>query len=214
VGRRQTPPVEGAKLLGLITADGAGFLKMTGPAALVEPQREAFLALAASLRARAAPAPSPHASTDTAPPRSQAPLSFTVPEGWVEKPSASSVRLVTLAPRDAPRVEVLVTVLPGDVGGVKENVDEWRKQLGLGPTTSSEFAALERREVLGSRGVYAEVEGSYHGKSEGPGIPGAMLVGLIVPWRNRTVFVKMTGPSDEVRGERERFRAFAESLRE
>jgi hypothetical protein len=41
-----------------------------------------------------------------------------------------------------------------------------------------------------------------------------MLVGLIVPWRDRTVFVKMTGPSDEVRGERERFRAFAESLRE
>ena len=41
-----------------------------------------------------------------------------------------------------------------------------------------------------------------------------VMLGMVLVRPQGSVFVKMTGPASEVRAERERFRAFCESLRE
>ena len=48
----------------------------------------------------------------------------------------------------------------------------------------------------------------------GAGAAGSMLLGMALERPGDMVFVKMTGPAAEVRGEQDRFRAFCESFRE
>jgi hypothetical protein len=93
------------------------------------------------------------------------------------------------------------------------NVDRWYSEMGKPGPTDAELAALPRAKVLGGEAVFVEVEGTFRGMSGEP-IEGAGLLGMVLERDAGSVFVKMTGPADEVRAERERFRAFAESLRE
>jgi hypothetical protein len=198
-----------ARLLGLVaTFPGRTvFLKFVGPAGIVAAERAGFDALAASLKlAEAAPEPTGRAGT----PRAR--LTWTAPAGWTKQPDRP-MREVTFSPAAAPAVTAYVTVLVGAAGGVRANVDRWRGEMALGAASDAEFAALPRGPVLGGTGVYVELEGTFTGMS-GTRAPGSALLGMVLERPQGSVFVKMTGPAAEVRAERERFRAFCESLRE
>jgi hypothetical protein len=209
-----------ARLLGLIAeapGGGGAFLKMTGPASVVDPEEPRFHALAASFRMAVAPrdASAAPSTTSGAPPpdatEPPAPLTWTAPPEWEPAPSRPP-RLVTLRPKGAVGDTVCyVTVLPGRAGGTRENLDLWRSTLGLSPLTDEEFAALPRAQVLGATAVFLTIEGTHQG--QGPPAAPYMLLGMVVERAGDSVFVKMTGPSDEVRREQQRFRAFCESLR-
>jgi hypothetical protein len=203
-----------ARLLGLVVELPAvtAFLKLTGPLGVVEAETARFFALADSLKPKpggvqpeAAAAPS---ASGGAPP----PFAWTAPAGWV-KQGDRSMRVVTFVPEKAPGAEVYVTVLGGAAGGARANVDRWRDQMGLPALTDDEFARLPRATVLGAEAVFAELEGSFAGDMGKRGDGRWMLLGMVLPRGDHSVFVKMTGPAAEVRGERDRFRAFCESLR-
>jgi hypothetical protein len=215
-GMGTTTQVGGARLLGLVASlpSGTAFLKLTGPAGIVETEKDRFFALAESLRLESKPEAAPAAGAGagaTAPP-SRGPLSWTVPEGWVEQPK-KPMRLVTFSPRGAPGVTVHVSVLARDGGGLRANVDRWYREVGATPPTDAEIAALPRGTVLGRDALYVEVEGAFRGMGSSEAVPGSLLLGMMVFREDDSVFVKMTGPVDDVRAERERFRAFCESLR-
>ncbi len=196
-----------ARLLGLVQESGTStvFLKMVGPADVVERERERFEQLAASMEraTRSTPPPAPSAAGG---------LQWDAPEGWTRGPERS-MRLVTFVPDGSSSTECYATLLAGDGGGTPANVDRWRTQMGLAPLSPEEHAELETLRVLDREAVLVEIDaGQFQGMS-GDVVESAALLGLICELDGQTLFVKMTGPSREVLPERERFLSFCSSLR-
>ena len=98
------------------------FFKLTGPHEMVNQQRDTFLQWIQSVR---------FADNNDATP------DWAMPSGWQRQPG-SGIRYATLViPSDEPRLEVTVTPLQiaGQVQDqyVLENINRWRKELGLSP---------------------------------------------------------------------------------
>lgn len=215
VGMGGGATVAGAKLVGLVAElpNATAFLKLTGPAAAVDAEVPRLLELAASIAAgsRAPAGGGPAAAEEPEAPA--APFRWTVPQGWTQGP-ARSMRIATFVPAAAPTSEVAVSILKGTAGGLRANLDRWRGQIGGGPLSDAEFEALPRAKLLGGTAVFLAVEGAYAGMGGGAGTAGSMLLGMALERPGDMVFVKMTGPAAEVRGEQDRFRAFCESFRD
>jgi len=170
------------------------FVKMVGPSADVRAELDGFKSVCLSLRDSRPSAPAATA------PQEASPFSWTAPAGWTEGP-AKSMRLVTFIPKDAPGVECYVTVLGGAAGGVEANVNRWRGQLHLAPLSADAIASLPTVPVLGRTARMVEIDGGAAG-----------LTGLVCELGAQTVFVKMTGPMDALRGQRAAFVEFCKSL--
>ncbi|MHC5011327.1 MAG: hypothetical protein ACYTG6_10305 [Planctomycetota bacterium] len=200
--------VQDAKLIGLILQlpQAALFVKMTGPAAVLEGERGHFDAFAGSIRLeqRASTPPPERAPTSS--------LRWTAPEGWVRQPDRM-MREVTFVPEGATGTECYVTILGGAAGGAVANIDRWRQQIGLEPMGEGEFEALPRMSVLGGQAVWVALRGHYRGMGD-QDQEEAMLLGFVRERGEDTVFVKMTGPAAEVEPQQSAFEAFCASLRE
>lgn len=191
----------------LVNPQASAFLKMTGPGAVVTAEKERFLALSRTMRfenAPAEPAPPAPQPDDSLPMGSAQGLSWTVPEGWKQGP-AKPMRAANLIPREG--LECYLAVLDGDGGGAMANINRWRQQMGRGGLSPAEIEALARVEVLGRQAHVVEIEGD--GENAGK-----KMLGLVAEASGRAIFVKMTGPSQAVAHEREKFLAFAASIRE
>jgi hypothetical protein len=195
----------GWKLEGLVCplASGAGtiFVKLVGPASAVATERASFLALCDSLRLGEAASP-PAKSGDA--------LGWSIPPGWTMGPP-KPMRVATLLAGAKGEAECSVTTLPGAAGGVAANLNRWRAQMSEGPLGDEGIAALPKVKVLGAdtplveaTGDYTDMQGAKHEKYA--------LLGVACPQGGRTVFVKLIGPADTVRAEREHFVAFLGSL--
>ncbi len=199
-------------LLGLMFEAGQQhvFFKMTGPASTVVPQREKFLALAASFRREERTA-SPEAPARPEPPKpSRSKLTWTMPDGWTSK-GRSGMREVTFQV-EGTNAECWIVFIGGTGGGMLANVNRWLGEVGQKQLTEDEVAKLPRINVLGTQGVIVEGQGDYSGGMGGAAIKGALLYGLICPLAGRTLFVKMVGDADVMKGQRARFIAMCESL--
>ena len=138
-------------------------------------------------------------------------VDYDLPEGW-EVLEGSQFRLINLRPAGDPDAEFYISVLPNSGGGVVDNVNRWRDQVGLGPIDESAVAALPRRRLLGVEGVLVDVEGTFTGMGT-EAKPGWRLIGLVVPIQGQTLFVKMTGPASLLAQERGGFDTFCDSVR-
>lgn len=83
---------------------------------------------------------------------------WTLPPGWSDGP-ASGMRFATLKVND--EVELAVTRLDGDGGGLAANVNRWRGQLGLPPLPEAEVAALETIPVDGAPATLCDFTGRW-----------------------------------------------------
>jgi hypothetical protein len=108
--------------------------------------------------------------------------------------------------------ECYVTVLSGPAGGVDANLNRWQEQMGQPPLEATAIQALPRLTVLGREAPFMEATGDFTGM-DGQTQGSSALLGVICPLEDRALFVKMTGPRDEVLAEKENFVAFCESLR-
>jgi hypothetical protein len=199
----------GYKLLGLCL-EGPSFLitlKMIGPAAIVDAQRAGFEELRESLRlsqrVHEGVARGGDGARASDPPVRAALLAWTAPAHWQRGADRFGREVTFTAPGE---VECWVSVLGGDGGGLRANVDRWRDQLGLPALAAGEEPRLLPIAMLGRPGHLLEVVGE--GKHAGR----AMLVAMC-PFEAGTVFVRMTGPQPSVAGERGAFEAFCASLR-
>jgi hypothetical protein len=211
-------PRPGWKLLGAlqVRANASLFVKMTGPAEVVDAEREAFLAFCASLRAMddgseaasttAQPAPEAQRAESTR--SDDGPLRWEAPADWKETPPRP-MRLVSYAMGSAS--ECYVTVLGGEGGGLVANLDRWKGELGLERTTPDEVAALERVPMLGREAVLFEGVGDYSSMGGSPRRDSAVL-GAICMRDQDSVFVKLIGPREEVLALREPFVRFLASF--
>ncbi len=158
------------------------------------------------------PAPAMTAPTDPAgqPAREPSAIRWEAPESW-EQTGERPMRLATYLPEGTGSVECVVSILAGEAGGVLPNLNRWRRQLGLPPLGEADKDSLASMEVLNSTAVYMECIGVPPGTGES-GDTEYMLLGVVCPLSGYTLFVKMTGPTEEVAREKDRFLAFLESL--
>jgi hypothetical protein len=131
------------------------------------------------------------------------------PVGWENLPPRP-MRDVNLAVGE--ETECYVSALSSSGGGLAANVNRWRQQMGLAPESEDWIAALPPIEVMGLEGRLVELEGTYSGMRGDQNAEGYKMLAAFVPAGDRTVTIKMIGPSEQVTAERQNFESFAASL--
>jgi hypothetical protein len=186
------------------------FVRMSGAPAAVEAQLEAFAAFRASLAdGRPAPGQAPAQAPAGGQPAT-APgvgtvasgagdFGWQVPTGWVPL-GAKPFKLFEFRAGDT---NCWLSELAGDGGGFAANVNRWCTQVGRPAMTPADLEALPRIQVLGRPVPFVPLlaEGSAEG-----------MLGVVVALEARTLFVKMAGPSDQLRARQAEFEAFCRSL--
>ena len=205
-----------AQLLGAIVSSVRGtlFLKMVGPRATVEPERDRFIAFAESLRfdtgavMHSTKAPQDIDTSSMNPGE----LEWSAPDGW-QRGKERSMRLVTYHPGGDESTECYVTLLAGTGGGVDANLNRWAQQMGQAALSEAEIAALPEAMVLGQACKIIEVAGSYSGMS-GESVGDATLMGTVCLTSAGALFIKMVGPTPQVQAARDEFVQFCESFQQ
>jgi len=177
------------------------------------PQRPPFAPFASGRGAGpSAPPQQPGAAGAPRVPRSSTPtasssLGYETPKGW--KPGRLTSGGSMAIPRAAAfevsdgsrKVEITVIALPPS--GLLANINRWRGQVGLGPTTQTELNQdLRELQVDGNTGRYVELAG-----------PRQTILGVIVNRSGRAWFFKLTGDSQLAKREQKRFEAFVQSVK-
>jgi hypothetical protein len=134
-------------------------------------------------------------------------LQWTAPEAWKRAPD----RQMRLATYTAGNSECVLYAFPGDVGGIEANLNRWRGQMGQPPLSPEEIAALPALTVLGQEAKVLDVQGDYTGM-DGRAHTNQRMLAIAVLHKGFGIFVKLTGPAEEVAAEKSNFAAFCESL--
>ncbi len=141
------------------------------------------------------------------------PIAYQVPEGWTEyPPRAGGFRVANFKVgqyADGRPVDVTVSPLGGRSGSLLDNVNRWRKEVGLPDLAESELAKnVVSTDVGGVPGYAVDFAGP-----TSAGDKRERTLGLIVPRGDTTWYVKLRGPHDLIAGQKAAFDAFTKSLR-
>jgi hypothetical protein len=223
-----SPDGSKSRILGGIFPAGGEtwFFKMIGPVELVESQREAFNQFLQSVHlaegaATAAPVPAPMSANTggndtnapTPPPieaAQGAPLQYTLPPGWLEKP-LSPMRLASFkatAP-NGQEMDVSIVSLPGMAGGDLANVNRWRGQVQLGPI-DEETLAKSAEHVTANGHDYLLVDLASDQPINGEK---QRILAAILDENDRSWFIKMTGEEAAVASQKSAFTDFLRGLK-
>jgi hypothetical protein len=205
------------------------FFKMLGPDQLVESHREAFKQFLGSVHIAerattdaAAPVSgslstngSGNTNAPTPPPiepSQGAPLQYTLPPDWQEKP-LSPMRLASFkaVASNGKEADVSVVSLPGMAGGDLANVNRWRGQVNLAPI-GEDALAKTARHVQANGHDFLVVDlvsdapmGDQHEKQR--------ILAAVLDENDRSWFIKMTGEDAAVESQRSAFTNFLQSLK-
>ena len=212
-GMNDATPKEGYRLMGLILEykDASIFVKMIGPATVLSSELKNFELFYSSLRLagkekKAENRPEVERKDQTLKNK----FSWKASEGWNLAPDRFS-RLVSYTMGLINQTECYITVLPSTAGGVMENINRWQRQMGQTALSSEEVEKIPTIEMFGLNTKLVEITGDYTGMSGSPK-NGFMLLGVVCPLQEETIFVKMIGPESDVQEERENFIKFCKSV--
>ncbi len=134
-------------------------------------------------------------------------LTYTLPEGWKEKP-LTQLRVASFEITDNGKTAD-VSVIPLGVmsGGDLANVNRWRGQVGQSPVTDVELAQLtEKVEIAGKPSDLYDIAGTSPGSGEATRIIGGILHGDDSVW-----YFKMMGEAELTEKQKANFVAFLKS---
>ena len=205
------------------------FFKMIGSDALVESQRETFKEFLASVHpaegtAAGMPAPTGQpmsanaggsANAPTPPPiepAQGAPLQYTLPAGWEEKP-LSPMRQASFkaASPNGKEVDVSVVSLPGIAGGDLANVNRWRGQVQL-PPIDEDMLAKSAEHVRTDGHDYLVVDLVSTAPIDGT-LGKQRIMAAILDENGRSWFIKMTGEDAAIVAQKSAFTDFLRGLK-
>ncbi len=114
---------------------------------------------------------------------------WTTPEHWESSPG-SSMRLASFSVpvEGGGSGDCSIIVLAGNGGGLVNNVNRWRNQLGLPPESEAQILANSRARN-GRLGEFRTF------RLENPDAPDRGFLVAILPHAGRTLFVKLAAPS-------------------
>jgi len=124
-----------------------------------------------------------------------------LPAGWSVGPENSMRKAtwIVSGPKGS-TAEIAVTVFPGSVGGLAANVNRWRGQVGLPPSSPDEIAASAQAGKVGGIESQRFVMTSADGKTS--------LDAFMTPKDGATWFFKMKGDAAAVEANAVAFAAF------
>lgn len=137
-------------------------------------------------------------------------LAWTVPEGWKED-RTKPMRLVTFNDGNNRKWECYISVLMSQAGGVEANLRRWAIQMGHKDWDSQQVDTLLEITILGKPCKFLDITGTYI-DMQGVTYENYRLLGVVCPLEDRTLFIKMTGPADEVAQQKEKFVQLCNSL--
>ncbi|MEN0110656.1 MAG: hypothetical protein AAF805_08010 [Planctomycetota bacterium] len=145
--------------------------------------------------------PPPNANPAAAPAPSGG-LRHTPPDGWTDKPG-SAMRKASLATPGGAEVTAFSFPNVPAMADPLSNVNRWRKELSLPPTTAEELAEAEQPvELLGEPGRYYELVGE-----------SATTLVAMTTRSNLVWFFKLRGPGEEAEAQRDAFREWLASAK-
>lgn len=139
---------------------------------------------------------------------------FNKPNTWLPV-SESRLRPVNFAFGPNSEGEVYVSMLPGDGGGIRANLDRWRRQMGIeSPMTDEEAANLLQMNFLQAPASLLDLSGSFTDmRNPDAAKKNYRLLGVIQSFPGFTISAKMVGPEKLVDDHRRIFLRFANSLK-
>lgn len=128
---------------------------------------------------------------------------WTVPDGWKETPAGPMRRAnFTITGPDSTSAEVVVSAFPGDVGGMLNNINRWRGQIGLGPVTAEQAdAATSTIDVNRQQAKVVDMTGNQR------------MIVVTIPIGADSWFFKITGDPALLEAQKERFFDFVKSVK-
>ena len=103
----------------------------------------------------------------------------------------------------------LVSMSPGDGGGLLANLNRWRTQLGLASVAEADLAKeVQPLDLPGAKASLADVTG----KDARSGQP-ARMVAVVIPRSGATWFYKLMGEAQLVQQEKDAFLKFVQSTK-
>ncbi|MCC7192357.1 MAG: hypothetical protein IT444_06185 [Phycisphaeraceae bacterium] len=163
-------------------------------------------------------------TANTAANSSEPRIEWQVPTGWTAQPASGMRYAAFTIPGTTPNTPAELTVFQfptssasdsgRDAANILANVNRWRGQLHLSPTTDAD---LEREGVMfqsvNAVGLSIDLQGRM-GESETSATPPShRMLGAIIPRPGRVWFFKLTGPLDVITSQKESFDAFLRSIK-
>jgi hypothetical protein len=185
------------------TGNSTLFFKMRGNADLTEAQKGDFIKWVAAVCNAQIETRSPQMaampSQETSAPR----INWKTPEGWTEVPPSSMRYASFSAPgEDGGKIDISVVTFAGDGGSDADNINRWRRQIGLPPidasAVTSQVAPLKTAGITFSSTDIASAN--------------ARTIAAWTRRDGRVWFFKATGPSAAVEKEKPNFVKFIESV--
>jgi hypothetical protein len=132
------------------------------------------------------------------------PVQWSSPAEWQELP-AGGMRLASFKfEGDAGVADISVIALSGDGGGLVQNINRWRGQVGLSPASAEEIETeIENIPVSGGTVTFVELRGPEGGNG---------ILGGLLESGGQTWFFKMTAPDSLITEQKETFRNWLESV--
>ncbi|MDB5297091.1 MAG: hypothetical protein JWO31_3074, partial [Phycisphaerales bacterium] len=127
-------------------------------------------------------------------------VKFTAPADWKQDPKPRMMRLVTLlVAGDAGKsAEVIVTKLNGPAGGMLENVNRWRGQVGLPPVATFDEKAVPKVKVGGTDAMLFDLAGP-------EAAPTKRQVQVVAERPGATYYIKIIGEASLVGAQKAKF---------
>jgi len=204
---KDADPAKDGRIVAAIAPGSAStlFFKMRGNADLAEAQKPDFIKWVAAICAAQTENKSPSmAAMPVAPPDSSAPqIKWKTHEGWTEVPP-SSMRYASfsVSGEDDAKIDISIVTFPGEGGSNADNVNRWRRQVGLAPLDDKEITTKIVPMNAGSANFsMVDMAG---GDSR-----------VIAAWTRRTGrswFFKMSGPGPLIEREKPKFFDFLRSI--
>lgn len=137
-------------------------------------------------------------------------LVWLTPEGWHEDTS-KPMRIVTFNTGENSAWECYISVLISQAGGVEVNLKRWANQMGKKDLDAQSIEKLSDITILGKPCKLLDITGNYE-DMQGNTHENYRLLGSVCSLENQTLFVKMTGPENEVALQRDNFIKLCNSL--
>jgi hypothetical protein len=216
-------------LAALVNSDGgeAWSFKLEGPPDKIAPQASAFNAFVRSVTfpghdhaASADPhggvppttGPAPTRQDQSGDAKSYKLTKFAEPSGWVQDPTERMMRSATFfVGSGTDQAEVIISKLRvNGFGTMLANVNRWRGEVGLPPTTDEHNEQFAQSQIAGATAIVFDFDGT-----KAPGVDAAKAKRSYVAMLAKGAdvwFIKLLGPAKTVTDQRANYDAFLQSL--
>ncbi len=202
-----------ARILGAWSKQGGQtwFFKITGDEETVGRQRDELVAFLGSVRFESAtpsmnePAARPNDAASPASSEAAKPgLEWTVPDAWIAKPLGQMRKGSYSVPAaGAEAADLSITMFPAATNPLLDNINRWRRQLGLGPVGEADLSGHTTTLSTGSL-VFTIMEASHEGNG---------MVGAILYLGDEAWFFKLSGTAAAVAQNRDAFTGFLRTVK-